>query len=123
MRNVSRTASKQNTHRQRTRFASIRAHEPSYVSRAIKLMLLLDRPVDPVIFFRYKDRSPSYRLCALFVPSSNHRGLDWKSVDTDADVGAMHSEWSIKRTDDRNLIQKIRISNRDRSNDSFLRSS
>lgn len=51
----------------------------------------------------------------------NHRGLDWKSVDTDADVGAMHSEWSIKRTNDRNLIQKIRVSNRDRSNDSSSR--
>lgn len=41
------------------------AHEPSYV--AIKPVLLLDCPVDPVMFFRYKDRSPSYRLCALFV--------------------------------------------------------
>jgi len=65
----------------------IRVHEPSYVARAIKPMLLLDRwTLSFFFFFRYKDRSPSYWLCALFVPSSNHRGLDWKSVDTDADV-------------------------------------
>lgn len=56
------------------------------MARAIKPLLLLDCPVDPIIFFRYKDHSPSYRLCTLFVSSSNHRGLDWKSVDTDADV-------------------------------------
>lgn len=42
-------------------------------------------------FFRYKDRSPSYRLCALFEPSSNYCGLDWKSVDTDADVARPRS--------------------------------
>lgn len=56
------------------------------MARAIKPLLLLDCPVDPIIFFRYKDHSPSYRFCTLFVSSSNHRGLDWKSVDTDADV-------------------------------------
>lgn len=31
-----------------------------YVPRAIKPALLLDRAMDPVIFFRYKDRNPSY---------------------------------------------------------------
>lgn len=31
-----------------------------YVARAIKPALLLDRAMDPVIFFRYKDRNPSY---------------------------------------------------------------
>lgn len=72
----------------------------------------------PCYFFRYKDRNPSYRLCAVFIPTLNHRGSDWKSVDTE--YWRESSELCIMSEvlDKRNLNKKNHISKHDRSIDS-----